>query len=250
MDAASCSNLESICCGPSDNFLEAFIMLFENLLPTFRVQPSQDHLLNVFMRRVQDIPGLATTMANLKRIPHGHANKNLQFFKDACTGLMEEMRPERQLAEVAKVYKKGGTDVALVAMIEAEKNKAPCIAFRDGKPCAAGGLCPYSHNAKIIVEATMRTRRRKGSQRLLRRLARDKTRARSASRTTRRAFASCSTAPKAATDVRFSSRSIVSSKRCRTRKRSSVSRSSRCGAIIFSISSGSDGRRPEPKGQV
>ena len=152
-DAASYSNLESIRCGPSDNSLEAFITLWENLLLTFRVQPSQDHLFTVFMSRVKHIPGLATTMAHLKRIPYGHADKNLQFLKDACTGLIEEIRTDRQLAEVAKVYKNGGTDIALVGMTEAEKKKAPCFALRDGKPCAAGGSCPYSHDARVIAEA-------------------------------------------------------------------------------------------------
>ena len=117
------------------------------------MQPSQDHLFSVFMSRVKHIPGLATTMAHLKRIPYGHADKNLQFLKDACTGLIEEIRTERQLAEVAKVYKNGGTDVALVGMTEAEKKKAPCFALRDGKPCAAGGSCPYSHDATVIAEA-------------------------------------------------------------------------------------------------
>ena len=152
-DAAAYSNLESIRCGPNDNSLEAFITLWENLLLTFRVQPSQDHLFSVFMSRVKHIPGLATTMAHLKRIPYGHADKNLQFLKDACHGLIEEIRTDRQLAEVAKVYKNGGTDVALVGMTEAEKKKAPCFALRDGKPCAAGGSCPYSHDARVIAEA-------------------------------------------------------------------------------------------------
>ncbi len=152
-DAAAYSNLESIRCGPNDSSLEAFLTLWDNLLLTFRVQPSQDHLFTVFMNRVKHIPGLATTMAHLKRIPYGHADKNLQFLKDACHGLIEEIRTERQLAEVAKIYKNGGADVALVGMTEAEKKKAPCFAIRDGKPCAAGGSCPYSHDAKIIAEA-------------------------------------------------------------------------------------------------
>ena len=55
-------------------------------------------------------------------------DKNIQFLKDACLALVEEIRADRQLAEVAKVYKNGGTDVALV--MEAEKKKAPCFAIR------------------------------------------------------------------------------------------------------------------------
>ena len=61
-------------------------------------------------------------------------NKNIQFLKDTCLALVEEIRTDRRLVEIAKVYKKEGIDVALV-MTEAEKKKAPCFATRDGKPC-------------------------------------------------------------------------------------------------------------------
>ena len=87
---------------------------------TFRTPPSEDHLFSVFTNRVKRIPGLATTMAHLRRSPYGHMDKNIQFLKDACLALVEQIRTDRQLAEVAKVYKNGGTDVALV-MTEAEK---------------------------------------------------------------------------------------------------------------------------------
>ena len=66
--------------------------------------------------------------------------------------LVEEIRTDRQLTEVAKVSKNGGTDIALV-MTDAEKKKAPCFAIRDGKTCTAGSSCPYSHDTKIIAEA-------------------------------------------------------------------------------------------------
>ena len=51
--------------------------MWENLMLTFRTQPSDDHLLSVFTNRIKHIPGLATTMAHLKRIPYGHVDKNL-----------------------------------------------------------------------------------------------------------------------------------------------------------------------------
>ena len=87
---------------------------------TFRTPPSDDHLFSVFTNRTKHIPGLATTMAHLKRIPYGRVDKNIQFLMDACLALVEEIRTDRQLAEVAKVYKNGGTDVALVMGREEE----------------------------------------------------------------------------------------------------------------------------------
>ena len=67
----------------------------------------------------------------------GMSGKFLKDAKDACLVLVEEIRTDRQLAEVAKVYKNGGTDIALV-MTDAEKKKAPCFAIRDGKTCTDG----------------------------------------------------------------------------------------------------------------
>ena len=67
------------------------------------------------------------------------------------------IRTDRQLAEVAKVYKKGGTDIALV-MKDAEKKNAPCFAIRDGKTYAARSSCLYSHDTKIIAEAKAKTK--------------------------------------------------------------------------------------------
>ena len=119
---------------------------------TSRTPPSDDHLFSVFTNHIKHIPGLATTMAHLKRIPYGRMDKNLQFLKDACLALVEEIRTDRQFAEVAKVYKNGGTDIALV-MKDAEKKKAPCFAIRDGKTCAARSSCPYNHDTKIVAEA-------------------------------------------------------------------------------------------------
>ena len=158
-DAAAYSNLENIRCGNTDHSLEAFMTLWENLLLSFRTPPSADHLFSVFMSRVKHLPGLATTMAYLKRIPYGHADKNITFLKDACVGLIEEIRTERQLAEVAKVYKNGGTDVALV-MTEEQKKKAPCFKLRDGQKCPLGNTCPYSHDGKIIAEARAKAQAR------------------------------------------------------------------------------------------
>jgi hypothetical protein len=152
-DAAAYSNLEQIRCGNSDQSLEAFLTLWENLLLSFRTQPSPDHLFSVFMSRVKHLPGLATTMAHLKRIPYGHPDKTLTFLKDACNGLIEEMRTERQLAEVAKVYKNGGTDMAMIGMTDEQKKRAPCFSLRDGKTCTAGSSCPYSHDPKVIAQA-------------------------------------------------------------------------------------------------
>ena len=71
---------------------------------TFKIPPSDKRLLSVFTNRVKHIPGLATTMAHLKRIPYDHMEKNLQFLKDAYLALVEEIRTDRQLAEFAKVY--------------------------------------------------------------------------------------------------------------------------------------------------
>ena len=74
-----------------------------------------------------------------------------QFLKDACLAPVEKIRTNRLLAEVAKVYKNGNTDIALV-MTNAEKKKAPCFALRDGKTFTAGNSYPYSHDTKIIAE--------------------------------------------------------------------------------------------------
>ena len=129
-DAAAYSNLENIRCGSGDSSLESFLTMWENLLLTFRTPPSDDHFFSIFTNCIKHIPGLATTMAHLKHIPYGHMDKNLQFLKDACLALVEKIRTDRQLAEVAKVNKNGGTDIALV-MADAEKKKAPCFAIRD-----------------------------------------------------------------------------------------------------------------------
>ena len=113
-DAAAYSNLDNIRWGSVDSSLESFIAMWGNLMLMFRNPPSDDHLLSVFTIRIKHIPGLATTMAHLKRIPYGHMDKNTQFLKDACLALVEEIRTDRQLAQVAKVYKNGGTDIAIV----------------------------------------------------------------------------------------------------------------------------------------
>ena len=68
---------------------------------TFRTPPSNDHLFSVLFYRIQDILGIATTMAFLKRFPYGHMDKNFQFLKNACLALEDKMRTARQLAEVA-----------------------------------------------------------------------------------------------------------------------------------------------------
>lgn len=151
-DASAYSNLEAIKCGATDASLESFLTLWDNLLLTFKTPPSQDHLFTAFSSRVRHLPGLATTMAHLKRIPYGHPEKTYAFLKEACHSLVEELRTERQLAEVAKVYKTGGAEHALV-MTDAEKKKAPCFALRDGKTCPAGARCAYSHDPKVIAEA-------------------------------------------------------------------------------------------------
>ena len=91
---------------------------------TFKTPPSDDHFFSVFTNRIKHIPGLAKTMDNLRRVPYGHMDKNLQFLKDACLALVEDIHTDRQLAQFAKVYKIGGTVIALV-MTSAEKKKAP-----------------------------------------------------------------------------------------------------------------------------
>ena len=100
---------------------------------TFRTPRSDDHLFSVFANRIKHILGLATT-PQLKRTPYSHMGKNLQFLRDACLALVEEIRMDRQLAEVANVYKNGSTVIALVK-IDAEEKKAPCFAIRDCKTC-------------------------------------------------------------------------------------------------------------------
>ena len=108
---------------------------------TFRTPPSDDHLVSVFANHIKHILSLATTIAHLKCILYGHMKKNLLFLKDSCLALVEEIRTDRLIAEVAKVYKNGGMDIAPV-MTDVEKKKAPCFAIRDGKTRAAGSSCP------------------------------------------------------------------------------------------------------------
>ena len=97
-DAAAYSNLENIRCGSVDSSLGSFLTMWENLMLTFRTPPSDDHLFSVFTNCIKHIPGIATTMALLKRIPYGHMNKNILFLKEACLALVEEIRMDRQLA--------------------------------------------------------------------------------------------------------------------------------------------------------
>ena len=78
-------------------------------------------------------------------------DKNLHFLKNKCMALVEEIRTDRLLAKVAKVYLNRGTDISLV-MTDAEKKKFLCFAICDGKTCTAGSSCPYCHDSKIIAE--------------------------------------------------------------------------------------------------
>ena len=107
---------------------------------TFYTPPSDDHFCIVFTCRIKHIRGLATTVALLKRIPYDRVDKIIQFLKVSSLALVEEIRTDRQLAEVAEVYRNGVKMVALV-MTEAEKKKAPSFAIRDGRPRAAGSSC-------------------------------------------------------------------------------------------------------------
>ena len=43
-------------------------------------------------------------MAFLKSILYGHMDKSLQLPKDACLALVKEIRSNRQLAEVPRIY--------------------------------------------------------------------------------------------------------------------------------------------------
>ena len=63
--------------------------------------------------------------------------KNLLFLRDACLVFLEKIRTDRQIAEVAQIYKNENTDVALV-VTDAEKKKAHCFATCESKTCAAG----------------------------------------------------------------------------------------------------------------
>ena len=86
------SNLENIRCGSLDSSLESFLTMWGDLMLMFRTPPSDDHLFSTSTNRIKHIPGLATTMAHLKRIPYGHVNKNIQFLKDACLALAEDRK--------------------------------------------------------------------------------------------------------------------------------------------------------------
>ena len=89
-DAAAYSNLENIRCGSGDSSLESFLTMWENLMLTFWTPPSDDHLFSVFTNRVKHVPGLATTMAHLKRILCGRKDKNIQFLKNASLAFVED----------------------------------------------------------------------------------------------------------------------------------------------------------------
>ena len=67
-DAAAYSNLENIRCDSGDSSVESFFTMWEILMLTFRIPPSDDHLFSVFTNRIKHIPSLATTMAHFKRI--------------------------------------------------------------------------------------------------------------------------------------------------------------------------------------
>ena len=94
-DAAAYSNLEVIKCGSSNNALEPFLTLWDNLLLTFRIPPSQDHLYTAFTNRVRHLPCLAVTMAHIDRIQHGHPDKTYQSLLKCMRRHTEEVNNEK-----------------------------------------------------------------------------------------------------------------------------------------------------------
>ena len=81
-------------------------------------------------------------------------DKNLRFLGDTCVTIVEEIRTDRQLAElaeVAKVNKNGGTDIALM-MTDAEKKNASASPSATASRVLLGAR-PYSHDTQIIAEA-------------------------------------------------------------------------------------------------
>ena len=151
-DHIAYGNLEHISYNGSEIGLEAFVNTWDHLLLTFKTQPTEAHLYSALLTRLEKVPGLSDTITYLKRLDYGHQDKTYDYLMQAARKLIIQKREEKQQKDLLKLYRGGSNDMALPAT-PAEKAKMPCFAIRDGKECAKGKSCPYSHDPKVIREA-------------------------------------------------------------------------------------------------
>ena len=162
-------HLERMTFSGKDEHLEAFVTSWDALMLTFKTKPTESHLYSALMSRLKKVPGLATTVAHMDRQVYGHPDRCFDFLMNATRRLVEIRRNERQEHELNKLFAGGtATSAALPAGQKGagkgtkgtkgvkgknDKKDMPCFALRDGKTCAAGSSCPYSHDATVIAEA-------------------------------------------------------------------------------------------------
>ena len=127
--------------------------MWEALLLTFKVQPSEAHLYSVFYARMCKVPGLSTTIAHFDRQQFGHEDKSYDFLYAAATRLVQQIREERQANELAKILTQPGTQQRVALAVVADKKTLPCFKIRDGAKCEVCNSCPYSHDRQVIETA-------------------------------------------------------------------------------------------------
>jgi hypothetical protein len=153
-DHIAYTNLERIQLAPNDAALEPFLILWDNLLLTFKTMPTEAHLYSALFGRLRKIPGLATTVDHVDRQPYGHADKSYEFIMTAARNLVEFRRTERQQNELMKTFMIGGPgrEVALPGVPDGPIKKI-CFVMRDKGSCEKGANCPYSHDRQRIETA-------------------------------------------------------------------------------------------------
>eukprot|EP00972_Heterocapsa_arctica_P058722 8658101-Heterocapsa_arctica.AAC.1 len=94
--------------------LENFLTLWDQLLMSFKTQPSEDHLYSKFCMCVKNLPGLKIVMEYVDRIDYGHDDKSYDYVMCQARKLVDKRRLAQQTLDVSKVYS-GGAQPALAA---------------------------------------------------------------------------------------------------------------------------------------
>jgi hypothetical protein len=136
--------------------LESFLTLWDQLLMSFKTQPSEDHLYSKFCACVKNLPGLKIVMEYVDRVDYGHDDKSYDYVMGQARRLVDKRRLAQQTLDVSRMYhadqhhalaaspvttKKGGG--------KGDKKEMPCFALRDKGVCE-DDECPYSHDPEKI----------------------------------------------------------------------------------------------------
>ena len=175
-DEIAYSNLETLEFSGQDSSLESFLSLWDQLMMSFKSQPSQTHLFSALLKRLRKCNGLRLTIEHIDRQLPGHPDRSYEFLIAAARRFVERRRAERQTQEYAKLFK-GGTqqDVALPVIPPAtSKGKGKgdkgngavriCFKMRDTNSCPEGSSCPYSHD-RAQIEKARREKKEKDEKR-------------------------------------------------------------------------------------